>query len=156
MEIERKFLVKKLPDLSGIKPAHFERYYLVVSNGIEERIQKVNDRYIFEKKIAVNKLTRSTETKQLTQAEFEKLKGESAKVIIRDSYVLSPGLSIKIYHGDYKGLVRAEVEFASLKEAAAYAPEPWMGKEITDSALGRDSRLLNLDRDSFKQVLAGL
>lgn len=155
MEIERKFLVKKLPDLSGIKPAHFERYYLVASNGIE-RIQKINDSYVFERKTAVDKLTRSTETKQLTRAEFEKLKGESAKVIVRDSYVLSPGLSIKIYHGDYEGLVRAEVEFPSLKEAAAYVPESWMGKEITDSALGRDSRLLNLDHDSFKQVLTSL
>lgn len=154
MEIERKFLVKNLPDLSGIEPVYFERYYLSIANGIEERIQKTNDRYSYEKKTIVDELSRATEKKDITKEEFEKLKDGSTKVIIRNSYELSPNMSIKIYHGDYEGLIRAEIEFSSIEEANAYTSEAWMGKEISESPLGRDSRLLELNGDSFKKLLA--
>lgn len=154
MEIERKFLVKELPDLSGITPVHFERYYLSVSGGVEERVQKTNDSYTIEKKVAVDELTRSTERKEISKEEFEEMKSRASKSILRDSYLIAPGLSIKIYHGAYEGLIRAEVEFSSIDEANEYTPEPWMGKEISHSPLGRDSRLLTLDASSFEKLLA--
>lgn len=153
MEIERKFLVKEMPDLSGITPIRYERYFLTITEGVEERIQKTNERYTYEKKVAVDELTRSTELKQITAQEFEELKAKSGKAILRDSYLLSSGISIKIYHGDYEGLVRAEVEFASTDEAKNYKPESWMGNEITDSPLGRDSKLLELDSRSVLRLI---
>lgn len=36
-EIERKFFVKEMPDLKGIKPLVYERYFLK-KNGMETRI----------------------------------------------------------------------------------------------------------------------
>jgi hypothetical protein len=65
MEIERKFLVKKLPDLSNIDPVRFERYYLNVSDNIEERIQNTNGRYTYEKKVAIDELSRQPKEKRL-------------------------------------------------------------------------------------------
>lgn len=153
MEIERKFLVKEMPDLSGIKPVHFERYYLNISDGIEERIQRTNDTYSYEKKVTIDSLSRSTEKREITKEEFERIKVESTHAIIRDSYPLSSNVSIKIYHGEYEGLVRAEVEFSSKAEADNYTPESWMGNEISNSPLGRDSRLLQLDGATFSKLI---
>jgi len=39
-EIERKFLVKKLPDLSNKDSINYERYFLKIESDYEERIQK--------------------------------------------------------------------------------------------------------------------
>lgn len=153
MEIERKFLVSEMPDLSDVKPVHFERYYLTISDDIEERIQRTNEKYSYEKKLAADNLSRSTEKKEITQEEFEKLRDKSSNAIIRDSLSLSPAISIKVYHGVYEGLVRAEVEFSSKAEADNYTPEAWMGQEITNSPLGRDSRLLQLDNDTFLKLI---
>ncbi len=153
MEIERKFLVKELPDLSGLHRIRFERYYLSISDTIEERIQKTNKGYSYEKKVAIDNLSRSTEKKEISEGEFEKLKSSSSSAIIRDSYALSTNVSIKIYRGTYEGLVRVEVEFSSKDEADSYIPETWMGHEITNSPLGRDSRLLKLDADTFSKLI---
>ena len=153
MEIERKFLVTQLPDLSEILPNRYERYYLSVTLNLEERIQKVNGVCTYEKKVAFDALTRSTERHELSHEEFDELRVNSNMAIIRDSYDISSRLSIKIYHGEFGGLMRAEVEFESSTEANAYIPEFWMGAEITDSPLGRDSRLLQLNRDEFLRMI---
>ena len=156
MEIERKFLVKKLPDLSGVESVDYERYYLSVSDGVEERIQKTGDTYSYERKTSVDALTRSTELRHISKTEFDDLRQNTTKAILRQSYSLSSSLSIKIYHGDYEGLIRAEIEFSSLEEAKAYQPEPWMGREITNTPLGRDSSLLKLNSDSVVRLIEQL
>ena len=55
-EIERKFFVRQMPDLSSIEPLHYERYFLKRKNGTEERISKVNDKYVYEKKSEISSL----------------------------------------------------------------------------------------------------
>lgn len=156
MEIERKFLVKELPDLSGIEPVRFERYYLFVSDTVEERIQKTGDTYSYEKKTLVDTFSRSTEKWPISKDEFNKLRKNATKAIVRQSYKLSSKMSIKVYHGDYEGLMRAEVEFLSIDEARIYQPEHWMGAEITMTPLGKDSSLLTLDRDSMLKLVERL
>jgi len=160
MEIERKFLVKNMPDISGIQPVYYERYFLKIEDGYQERIQRKGDRYEFEtKKLvpSIGNVSHHEKTRdQITEKEFERLKeGKENLGIMRDGYFLSknPDISIKIYRGKYEGLVRAEVEFDSEKEARDYQPEPWMGEEITNSPLGMDSRLLHLTTDEFRDLL---
>jgi hypothetical protein len=55
-EIERKFFVKEMPDLSGIEPLHYERYFLERGNGKEIRISKINDSYVYEDKSEISDL----------------------------------------------------------------------------------------------------
>lgn len=153
MEIERKFLVSTMPDLSDITPVRYERYYLIVKNGIEERIQKIDDHYTYEKKTAIDEYTRSTDKRDISKGEYENLKHSSSKAIVRDSYKISPNLSIKIYQGDYKGLIRAEVEFLSVEDAKNFQPKSWMGDEITNTPLGKDSNLLQLDPESVTKLI---
>lgn len=156
MEIERKFLVKELPDLSDIKPVRYERYYLNKDGQTVERIQKKGDVYEFETKKTISHLEHDKKKRYISQDEFERLReGKEADGIVRDGYTLSvdPEVSIKIYHERFEGLVRVEVEFSSREAAEAYIPESWMGTEITTSPLGADARLLHLTRDEFLGLL---
>ena len=154
-EIERKFFVKSMPDLSSITPIHYERYILRHEDGIEQRISKKGDKYIFEKKVEVTGLERTREVREITKEEFEKLKQGASQVIIRDRYDISAQLkiSIQVYHGDYEGLVRAEVEFESEEQAMRFQPLEWMGKEMTGLPIARDAKLLDLTEEEFRIYL---
>ncbi len=128
-EIERKFFVREMPDLSGTGPLHYERYFLKREKSGEERISKINGSYFYESKTEISILERSRERKEINKREFNKLKQSASKVIIRDRYDISvdPKISVQIYHGRFEGLIRAEVEFETEEQAQMYTPEPWMG-----------------------------
>lgn len=150
LEIERKFILKTLPDVSGITPVKYERYFLERGNSIETRIQKKGDKYTYEKKVEKEGVGRErAEEREISEEEFNTLKKTASKAILRTRYDISPLIAIQVYHGDYKGLIRYEVEFNTVEEAQAFVPEPWLGKEITDSPLGRDGKLLDLSREEF-------
>src|SRR3989344_9376088 len=111
MEIERKFLINGMPDLSGIKPISYERYYIKKDGETVERIQKKGDSYEYETKRTISHLEHKKEKRRITQKEFAELKrGKEDEGIIRDGYLLSsnPDVSIKIYHGKFDGLARVE------------------------------------------------
>lgn len=154
-EIERKFFVKELPDLSSLEAIHYERYYLENTNGKETRISKINNSYIYEEKTEISKLERTTNKKEITPEEFENLKQEASEGIVRDSYKISdePDITLKIYYGRFKGLIRAEVEFDSGKEAKSFRPPSWIGDEMTELPIARDGELINLTDQEFRKIL---
>jgi CYTH domain-containing protein len=98
-EIERKFLVKKLPKLNESEKIRYERYFLKINDNIEERIQKKGEFFEFERNIKISNLERKTEKKIINKSELEILK-QKLKAIIRDSYKLTDfkESSIKIYY----------------------------------------------------------
>ncbi len=154
-EIERKFLIKKMPDLSNFKSIKYERYYIFKTDKIELRVQSKEGKFELERKEIVSKL-KSIKTKlEISKEEFEKLKSLSSQVILRESYILSvnPEISIKRYQGKHEGLKKIEVEFKSEEEANLFQPEFWYGKEITNSIVSRDSKLLDLTDKEFKDFL---
>ncbi|MEK7103006.1 MAG: hypothetical protein AAB870_01515 [Patescibacteria group bacterium] len=155
-EIERKFLVKELPNLNGLAPIRYERYFLADQNGYEIRIQKKGDAYELERKKSTTNLASTKIKESLTLEEFERLKHLSQGEIIRDSYQLSinPSVSLKIYHGQLEGLARAEVEFESESAAKEFIPHEWMGNDITDTPLGRDGRLVHINEAELKKLIA--
>ena len=153
-EIERKFLVKTMPDLTGLKVEDQERYFLELGD-VEKRITRIDDKYIYEEKEAGNGASAKKITGIITKDEFGRLKELSIKSLNRKSYVLSknPEISIKIYEGEYEGLIRAEFEFNSEIEARNFVPPEWIGREITDTKLGRDGKLVNLSRNDYLNIL---
>ncbi len=155
-EIDRKFLIQDMPRLTGRRPVLYERYFLQHGDLVEERIQKSGDVYEYEIKTAISPQERIREKKMLTEKEFKKMKVKASVPILRESYLLSkknPRISINKYQGEYKGLVFAEVEFDTREASETFEPLPWMGTEITNSPLGRDSWLLGIDREHFLQIL---
>ncbi len=158
-EIERKFYVKTMPDLAGIKPQKYERYFLERGNGTEIRISKVDDTYKYEVKREISSLERTREKREITKEEFDRLKQGAHEAIIRDRYNISsnphisPQIAIQIYHGRFEGLIRAEVEFETQEEALAFVPLPWMGDEMTGMPIARDSKLLDLTEEEFGKYI---
>ena len=154
-EIERKFLVVKVPKLGGIKKIPQERYFLQRSELVEEGLKRKGSIFEHEIKIMLSKHEKTREKVFVTKDVFENLKSKGTRVIERDSYSLSkkPLISLKKYKGTYHGLVLAEVEFDSLEEFENFTPLSWMGAEVTDTPLGRDARIVDLDREHFEKVL---
>ncbi len=60
---------------------------------------------------------------------------------------------MKVYDGEYTGLIRYEVEFKTEKEAQEYVAPEWAKIEITGTVLANDSKLITLSRDIFLQEL---
>jgi CYTH domain-containing protein len=154
--ITRKFLVKNLPDLSEKTKDTYQRYYLYNQDQIVIRVQQVNGEYELERKANESDLVREGETIKITKEEFEVLRQYATQSIQRDSYDIeeSPKIVLRIYHGDYEGLVRIEVNFASENEATSFIPLEWFGKEITGTPLAQDGLLLKLAKEEFTKLLA--
>ncbi len=154
-EIERKFFIKEMPNLSGIQPKKYERYILKSDGRNEVRISRVDDAFVYEEKNKVSSLERTREKKILTQKEFDKLKRGSSEAILRDRYniAINPDIAIQMYHGRFEGLIRAEVEFDSEDAAKSFSPLSWMGKEMTGLPISNDSKLIKLSDEEFRQYL---
>ena len=151
MELERKFLVKKLPELDKKSKVEYERYYIddFIKNQI--RVQKKNGKiYEYETKFLqrdkfVNKLT------PITQGEFLGMTKKNKKKIVRENYkpVGMENVSVAIYKGAHEGLIRAEFRFATVTEAIAFNPPAWVGREITSTPLALDAHINKLSREEF-------
>ena len=154
-EIERKFLIKKMPNLDFIEPVYYQRYFLFRNTNLEIRIQKRGGKYEFERKVTENNLSAKKLKFEITKEEYDKLKELPCEHIVRESYKISdnPEITVKVYHGKFEGLVRAEVEFEDEKEAQKFQVPEWFGEEITNSSLGRDSKLLDLSKQDIKSLL---
>lgn len=157
-EIERKFIVSTLPDLSQIQPLEYERYFLHISPTSELRIQRKGDRYELERKVSQEEIIDQKYKLPLSQEEFEELKKLCTKGLSRRSYIIEdiPGASLKIYNNVYDGLIRAEVEFLTKEEAEAFIPPEWFGREITGMPLAKDKKLVHLSREEFLHELQSL
>jgi CYTH domain-containing protein len=153
--ITRKFLVRELPNLSDKSKDIYQRYYLYNNNSIVIRIQQINNDYELERKASESTLIREGETINISKDEFEKLKKNAIGSIQRDSYIIqdNPKIVLRIYHGGFEGLIRAEVNFTSETEAQSFSPLEWFSKEITGTPLAQDGDLLKLSKDSFNNLL---
>lgn len=154
--IKRKFFLKSLPNLNEAVKEMWQRYYLLRKNGINLRLQKVNDRYELERMSEETNLTRNKVTVQISKEEFDLLKQLSKEKVQRDSYLLSgiPKIWIMVYHDKFEGLGRIEVQFESEEEATKFKPLDWFGKEITGTQLEKEDSLLELSQEQFQILLA--
>lgn len=158
-EIERKFLVKKMPNVKGMEKVHQERYFLQRGDLLEEEIKKKRSVCYYERKITISSHEKSREKRAIPEETFKALQSRGKGVIENDAYKVSskhPVISIKTYQGTYKDLVLAEVKFDTVEEMEDFRPLDWMGAEITDTKLGNDARLVDLDREHFKRELQSI
>ncbi len=156
MEIERKFLIKEIPDMSDITPVRYERCILESSDGNVKRVQRKGDVFEYEEKKKVDDFQSEKVKRQITKEEYDSfLLNKENNLIVRDGYLVShnPEISIKVYKEKFEGLIRVEIEFSSKEEAKNFIPLPWFGKEITGTVLANDGELYKLDREDFLNKL---
>ena len=144
MEIERKFLISKLPETLETYPFHtLEQAYLCTEPVV--RVRRSDDEYILTYK-GNGLMTREEYNLPLTAESYEHLKAKAdGNIICKRRYLipLESGLTIEldVFEPPFQGLVLAEVEFPSEEEARAFLPPDWFGEEVTWSTEYHNSTL---------------
>jgi CYTH domain-containing protein len=139
-EIERKFL------LEGDVPLELgdhaceritQGYISIDSNGTEVRLRAKGGRRTLGVKSGPSR-TRVEEEIGIDQRCFESLwpLTEGRRIDKRRFAIPVDGrddrsIELDVYNGSLAGLVTAEVEFSSEREADEYEPPPWLGTEVT-------------------------
>ena len=132
MEIERKFLVKELPNLEGVKYSKIKQGYFSVKP--EKRVRQLDDKYYITEK-GEGDLIREEKEWEIDKKEADMYFAMSKTYIIEKTRYYIPfgerTIELDIYHGKHRGLIVAEVEFESVKEANGFVPPIWFGEDIT-------------------------
>lgn len=135
-EIERKFLVLQLPeDLVRHPHAMLEQGYLALeTGGVQVRLRKTGTNLSLTYKRNRDAAREEREV-TLTPEQFEVLWPATAeRRLSKTRYDIPLGelvVEVDVYGGRHEGLVVAEVEFSDEKEAADFAPPPWLGDDVT-------------------------
>ena len=132
MEIERKFLIKKLPDLSQFKYHDIEQGYLCTTPVV--RIRKKDDKYILTYK-GSGMLAREEIEAGLTKEGYDHLKEKVDGHLITKRRYLIPyekyTIELDVFSGHKDGLIMAEVEFPTEDEANSFIAPDWFGEDVT-------------------------
>ncbi|MGN0299004.1 MAG: CYTH domain-containing protein [Lachnospiraceae bacterium] len=146
MEIERKFLIKQLPDnLEQYENHLIEQAYLSINPVI--RVRKEDTTYYMIYK-GQGMMIREEYNLPLTKQSYEHLLAKAdGRIITKRRYKIpltqpisidptvtfSTPLTIEldIFEGDYEGLWLAEIEFATAKEAEALQMPDWFLQDVT-------------------------
>jgi CYTH domain-containing protein len=147
IEIERKFLVDRLPgDLDRYPSTRLEQGYVAIDpSGVEVRIRRRGGRCTLTVK-GGRGLARAEEELELEPSSFERLWPlTEGRRIEKTRYVIPAGeeltIELDVYHGPLAGLVTAEVEFASAEAAERFTPPEWFGLEVTEADEYKNRRL---------------
>lgn len=133
MEIERKFLVKEVPDLSQYKVLHIEQGYISTHPTI--RIRRENDTYYVTCK-GHGSLSHEELNIPMDASAYEHLLSKIDGILISKNRYLIPlpgGLTAELdeFLDTLLGLYYVEVEFSTEKEALDFVPPAWFGREVT-------------------------
>ena len=132
MEIERKFLVKEMPQLSEYPFHCMEQGYLNTEPVV--RVRKEDDTYYLTYK-GKGLMAREEYNLSLNESGYLHLVEKADGVIIRKKRYLIPygkhTIELDVFEEPYENLVIAEVEFDSEDEANSFCPPDWFGEDVT-------------------------
>jgi CYTH domain-containing protein len=135
-EIERKFLVRKLPaDLTNCPSSEISQGYLVsLDDGLQVRLRKSGEHYSLTFKRGTGNVREEREV-ELTAQQFDALwPATEGKRLAKTRYEIPFGdrvVEIDVYHDRHEGLVVAEVEFDEEAAAKNFEPPDWLGGDVT-------------------------
>jgi adenylate cyclase len=140
VEIERKFVVDKLPEGLDEHPAErIEQGYLAIApDGVEVRVRRRDGRATLTVKSGPGHV-RTEEELAIDERRFESLwpLTDGRRVTkTRHEIPLEAELTaeLDVYDGAHKGLMTAEIEFGSVESSEQFSPPPWLGQEVTGDA----------------------
>ena len=135
-EIERKFLVRKLPGgLTSYPHGTISQGYLVsLDDGLQVRLRKSGEKYSLAYKCGTGNVREEREI-ELTAGQFNALwPATEGKRLFKTRYEIPLGdrvVEIDVYHERHEGLVVAEVEFDEEDAAKNFRPPEWLGDDVT-------------------------
>lgn len=132
MEIERKFTVRELPDLSKYDFHIMEQGYLNTDPVV--RVRKEDEIYYLTYK-GKGLLAREEYNLPLNREAYYHLVEKSDGIIIRKKRYLIPfekyTIELDVFDTPYENLIIAEVEFDSEEEATNFQPPEWFSEDVT-------------------------
>ena len=158
MEIERKYLVKYMPQQvtdGNCTKLEIEQGYLCRNPVV--RIRKSNDDYILTYKhkqdisaVDGNPLINEEIEAPLNEKAFKHLKKKvDDHIIHKTRYVILLGNGLKaeldVFHKRLEGLVFAEVEFPDVETADSFVAPDWFGEDISSDKRYSNGHLSELD-----------
>lgn len=151
MEIERKYIVKDMPDLSTAADVwDIEQAYLCGKPTV--RIRKKNDEYILTYKsqkgltdVCIDAKARVNEEIEmpLSKEAYEHLLEKCDDHIVKKKRYIIPldkkhKAELDVYEEQLSGLLTVEVEFESVDDAKSFVAPDWFGLDVS-----ADSRFSN-------------
>lgn len=142
-EIERKFLVRELPqNLAGFPHVQIDQGYLAIApDGVQVRLRKAGAKHSLTYKRNRGGAREEREV-ELTREQFEVLwPGTAGKRLTKTRYDVPLGalmVEIDLYTGRHEGVIVAEVEFVDEESAREFQPPGWLGDDVS-----RDPRYSN-------------
>lgn len=134
MEIERKFLVNKLPENIEQYDSHdIEQAYLCTDPVV--RVRRQDNEYFLTYKSS-GLMSHEEYNLPLNEVSYLHLLSKAdGNVITKRRYLipLPDGLMVEldIFSGVKEGLILAEVEFGTEDEAVRFTPPEWLGEDVT-------------------------
>ena len=170
MEIEKKYLIKELPDLSLFQSHEIEQGYLTRRPVL--RIRKRDDEYIFTYKSKVKGASEAVNIndeleRPLTKEAYESLREKTEGYLIHKTRYLIPFeaeyiggnselaggccpnellIELDVFHDRLEGLMFAEVEFPSEEAALQFVPPKWLGKDVSGDRRYSNGYLSELEK----------
>ena len=133
MEIEKKYLISEMPDLSKYNHKDIIQGYLCTAPVV--RVRQDGDSYYMTYK-GSGMMVREEYNLPLTKDSFEHLLPKCDGKVINKTRYLIPyekyTVELDVFHGDHAPLIMAEVEFDSEEEALGFDAPDWFGLEVTN------------------------
>lgn len=139
MEIERKFLIKEMPDLTKYESKKLIQGYLSTKPTV--RVRREDDEYYMTYK-GEGYIAKEEYNLPLTKESFEHLiKKADGNIISKTRYLIPLGKNtegseltaeLDVFDAPFAPLAFVEVEFPTLEEANSFIPPLWIGEDVTD------------------------
>ena len=147
MEIERKFLVKEIPDnLTDYKKRFIEQGYLNTNPVV--RVRQDNDSYYLTYK-GDGMMSREEYNLPLNKESYDNLiKKADGNIISKVRYEIpyeSYIIELDIFEGVFKGTVLAEVEFESEEDAEQFIAPDWFDTDVTHDGRYHNSNMSRMN-----------
>ena len=145
MEIERKFLIKNIPEsLEQYEHHTLEQGYLCTEPVV--RVRKSDDSYYLTYK-GKGLLAREEYNLPLNKEAYDHLVSKADGNIIRKTRYLIPladtdlTVELDVFDAPFAPLIMAEVEFPSLEQANTFTPPNWFSEEVTNNRKYHNSNM---------------
>ncbi|WP_020586976.1 CYTH domain-containing protein [Desulfobacter curvatus] len=145
-EIERKFLLPKMPEIVLQSTTCIRQGYISKSrDSVEIRLRQKGDAFFMTFKRGQG-LIRDEAEIRIDEADFNYLwpltQGRQVEKQ-RSKVVLDSGFTAEIdeFSGALAGLFLCEVEFGDQEQAGAFVPPQWFGAEVTEDAQYKNKSL---------------
>lgn len=143
MEIERKYLIRKLPERLEQYPCRqIEQGYLNTDPVV--RIRRTDEQYTLTYK-GKGFMVREEYNLPLNRNAFLHLREKIDGILIKKRRYLIPfetyTIELDVFEGALAPLMLAEVEFETEDEANAFVPPSWFGEDVTFSSAYHNSTL---------------